>query len=58
MFGLVHLVVSAEREGRRNHVARMDDRPEVEAQVWLWRHMAFLLVAGVLTLFILGGKAF
>lgn len=58
MFGLVNLVVSAEREGRQNHVARMDDRPRAEAQVWLWRHKGLLLVAGMLALLAIGANGF
>ncbi len=58
MFELAHFVVSAERKARLNHVARMEDRPQAEAQVWLWRHKALLLVAGMLTLLVIGAKAF
>ncbi len=58
MFGLVNLVVSAEREQRLNPAARKDDRDGAEAQVWLWRHKAFLLIAGMLGLLVIGARGF
>ncbi len=52
MYGLAHLVVSAERELREKPVKSYEDaRPY--AQVWLWRHKTLFLVAGVLALLII-----
>jgi hypothetical protein len=58
MFGLVHLVVSAERDGRRNNVVKIDDRSYAEAQVWLWQHKLLFFAIGVLmlTLLIVSGN--
>ena len=55
MFGLAYLVISAERELQDKGVkSHREARPE--PQVWLWRHKMLFLAAGVLALFILGGK--
>ena len=55
MFGLVYLVVSAERELQDNGVKSYQEaRPGL--QIWLWRHKMLFLATGVLTLLILSGK--
>ncbi len=57
MFGLIDLVVRAERELRDNPTIVYSE-PRFELQVGLWRHkMLWLAAAGVLALLIIGGNA-
>jgi hypothetical protein len=57
MVELAHFVVRAERDGRQDRVVKVDERSHPEAQVWLWRHKALFLVAGVLALLVIGVNA-
>jgi hypothetical protein len=55
MFGLVNLVISAERDSReKNRIVHVYDWPHIEPPEWLWRHKVALIAAGVLALFIVG----
>ncbi len=55
MFGLAHLVVSAERELRDKGVkSYQETRPEPQVRLWLYRTL--FLVIGALALLIISGK--